>query len=87
MGESEEARKHLEQLAALCGVQCEQYRDLAQAIEQFSRRNPRSYQTILDGIVEQGQRFASDLETGNATSAIASFGRYGHRLAALAAAA
>jgi tetratricopeptide (TPR) repeat protein len=33
-GQIDEARKHLEQLATLCGRQCEQYRDLAEAIEQ-----------------------------------------------------
>lgn len=32
-GQPAEARKHLEQLAALCGTQCEQYKDLAEAIE------------------------------------------------------
>ena len=32
-GQVQEARKHLEQLATLCGTQCEQYRDLAAAIE------------------------------------------------------
>lgn len=32
-GQPQEARKHLERLAALCGTQCEQYRDLAEAIE------------------------------------------------------
>jgi tetratricopeptide (TPR) repeat protein len=32
-GQPLEARKHLERLAALCGTQCEQYKDLAQAIE------------------------------------------------------
>jgi tetratricopeptide (TPR) repeat protein len=32
-GQPAEARKHLEQLAVLCGTQCEQYKDLADAIE------------------------------------------------------
>jgi len=32
-GQLAEARKHLDRLAALCGTQCEQYRDLAEAIE------------------------------------------------------
>lgn len=33
IGQVAEARKYLERLAALCGTQCEQYRDLAAAIE------------------------------------------------------
>ena len=32
-GQLPEARKHLEKLSALCGTQCEQYRDLAEAIQ------------------------------------------------------
>jgi tetratricopeptide (TPR) repeat protein len=32
-GQIAEARKHLDRLGALCGKQCEQYRDLAEAIE------------------------------------------------------
>jgi tetratricopeptide (TPR) repeat protein len=33
-GQIDEARRHLEQLATLCDRQCEQYKDLAEAIEQ-----------------------------------------------------
>jgi tetratricopeptide (TPR) repeat protein len=32
-GQPQEARKHLDRLASLCGTQCEQYRDLSEAID------------------------------------------------------
>jgi len=59
---------------------------MAMAFNQFSRRDPKSFQTIVGDLVDQGIRFANEILSGNATAAIASFGRYGHRLMTLAAA-
>ena len=57
------------------------------SVRQFSERERTAYAQIIDELLEQASRFATQLSEGNATAAIASAERYGRCITQLAAAA
>jgi hypothetical protein len=59
---------------------------IVDALQKFAVDEPRSFAPFLRGLQENATRFAEDLAQGDSASAIASFGRYGQNLTAIAAA-
>jgi mevalonate kinase len=57
------------------------------SVQQFAGRERIAYAQIIDELIEQASRFATELSEGNATAAIASAERYGRCITQLAAAA
>jgi mevalonate kinase len=56
-----------------------------EGVKQYATRDPIGYEQAMDNLREIAQRFVEQLTTGSATGALVAAGRYGDRLAKVAA--